>query len=89
MARFRRQRDLVTVISFSELWVGGIAAVGNLNSVVANEQSGCDFRTIATEPGGHILFAGALAMVETTREIVERMLGGFEAFTVRYPEYGF
>jgi hypothetical protein len=79
----------VTVISFSELWVGGIAAVGNLNSVVANEQSGCDFRTSDTESAGHIQFAGALAMVETTREIVERMLGGFEAFTVRYPEFGF
>jgi len=49
----------------------------------------CDYRTTATESGGHIKFSGAIDVPEINREIAEVMEGGVEAFKLRYQKYGF
>jgi len=49
----------------------------------------CDYRTTATESGGHIKSVGAIDMPMINREIAEVMEGGIEAFQLRQKKYGF
>lgn len=48
----------------------------------------CDYRTTATESGGHIKCTGAIDVPEINREIAEVMEGGLDAFKLRYQKYG-
>jgi type III restriction enzyme len=49
----------------------------------------CDYRTSATESGGHIKLTGAIDVPAINTEIAEVMEGGVDAFKLRHDKYGF